>query len=141
MSVAVRVAAPSDHPAVIDIDGAVHSEQYLTASIVKGECLVATLDEETAGFAIWNSKFYEQPFIWLLVTRPAYRRHGVASALVRQIESLCVNSKLFTSTNASNSAMQQFCDRLGFQRSGYIENLDEGDPELVYVKWLHREAT
>jgi hypothetical protein len=32
--------------------------------------------------------------------------------------------------------MQRLCDRLGFVKSGYIENLDEGDPELIYVKFL-----
>jgi hypothetical protein len=30
--------------------------------------------------------------------------------------------------------MQRVCDALGFVRSGRIENLDEGDPEIVYFK-------
>lgn len=43
-------------------------------------------------------------------------------------------AKLFTSTNESNVAMQRLCDRLGYVRSGFIENLDERDPEVVYFK-------
>lgn len=30
--------------------------------------------------------------------------------------------------------MQRLCEKLGFVRSGYIENLDEDDPEIVYCK-------
>lgn len=32
--------------------------------------------------------------------------------------------------------MQQVLKKLGFVESGYIENLDEGDPELVYFKHI-----
>jgi RimJ/RimL family protein N-acetyltransferase len=41
---------------------------------------------------------------------------------------------LFTSTNQSNIAMQRLCESCGFERSGIVENLDEGDPELIYFK-------
>jgi len=30
--------------------------------------------------------------------------------------------------------MKRLCERLGYVRSGFIENLDEGDPEVVYFK-------
>ena len=55
---------------------------------------------------------------------------------MRHIESICVGKKLFTSTNESNTPMQRLCEQLGFVRSGRIENLDEGDPEIVYFKRL-----
>jgi len=61
---------------------------------------------------------------------------GLATALMRAAELDCQSGKLFTSTNQSNVPMQRLCDRLGFVKSGYIENLDEGDPELIYVKML-----
>lgn len=60
----------------------------------------------------------------------------MATVLLRRIEEECATGKLFTSTNASNRAMQSFCQVRGFVRSGYIENLDEGDPEIVYFKRL-----
>ena len=44
------------------------------------------------------------------------------------------NPKLFTSTNRSNAPMQSLLAKLGYRPSGVIENLDEGDPELVYMK-------
>jgi hypothetical protein len=42
--------------------------------------------------------------------------------------------KLWTSTNQSNQAMRLLLPRLGFIESGRIDNLDEGDPELVFVR-------
>ncbi len=41
--------------------------------------------------------------------------------------------KLWTSTNESNVAMRNLLVRLGFIPSGQIDNLDEGDLELVFV--------
>jgi hypothetical protein len=44
--------------------------------------------------------------------------------------------KLFTSTNLSNLPMQGIMSKLGYRPSGVIENLDPGDPELIYFKRL-----
>jgi hypothetical protein len=30
--------------------------------------------------------------------------------------------------------MRRLCEKKGFSRSGYVENLDEGDPAIVYFK-------
>jgi ribosomal protein S18 acetylase RimI-like enzyme len=63
-----------------------------------------------------------------------HRRRGVGTALIRHMESQCRTAKLFTSTNESNLEMQSLLAKLGYQPSGVIHNLDEGDPELVYFK-------
>jgi hypothetical protein len=55
------------------------------------------------------------------------------------IETLYTQGKLFTSTNVYNERMQRLCERLGYVRSGIIENLDEDDPELFYFKRLSNE--
>ena len=68
--------------------------------------------------------------------RPDKRRQGIATALVQVVEDRSSSGKLFTSTNRSNTAMRKLCDRLGFQPSGVVENLDNGDPELIYFKRL-----
>ena len=85
---------------------------------------------------VWNHGFFGHAFVALLAVRPEARRRGVASVLVGHVEAVCGSDRLFTSTNASNAAMQRLCDALGFERSGIIDNLDEGDPELVYCKRL-----
>ena len=45
--------------------------------------------------------------------------------------------KLFTSTNESNAPMQALCDTTWLSsKSGWIDNLDDGDPEIIYFKRL-----
>ncbi|WP_340008930.1 GNAT family N-acetyltransferase [Paenibacillus sp. FSL K6-0276] len=105
-------------------------EQY----ILNEQCIVASLNGEPIGFACYDTTFFECCFIQLAIVNPNFRRLGIASALIRYIEEHCPTSKLFTSTNESNTVMQQVCLSLGFVRSGIIENLDDGDPEWIYFK-------
>jgi ribosomal protein S18 acetylase RimI-like enzyme len=70
----------------------------------------------------------------LLVVEVAHRRRGVETALIEEWEKTASTRKLFTSTNESNVPMKRLRERLGYVRSGFIENLDEGDPEVVYFK-------
>ena len=118
-------------PRVADTPG---RREFLERAHRAGECIVARRGGEMAGFAVFDRSFFGQPFIELLYVEPACRRAGVARAIVRYIESICPGEKLFTSTNESNAAMHAFCAALGFARSGRIDNLDDGDPEIVYFK-------
>ncbi len=99
-----------------------------------GECLVARCNDALAGFAVVDRSFFDQRFVALLIVDPRHQRQGIGSALMRAVEDCFPGEKLFTSTNASNLKMQALCEQLGFVRSGYIEHLDEGDPEIVYFK-------
>jgi GNAT superfamily N-acetyltransferase len=105
-------------------------------SIKAGECLVALIDDKVVGAAILNYTFYYRGWLGLLNVNPAYRRRGVATALIQRMEKLCKTPKFFTSTNQSNVTAQKTYEANGFVRSGYIENLDEGDPEIIYFKHL-----
>ena len=60
---------------------------------------------------------------------------------IRHLINECRTPKLFTSTNQSNIPMQRLLATLEFARSGFIENLDEGDPEVVYFKRLRDNST
>ena len=42
--------------------------------------------------------------------------------------------KIFSSTNQSNKRMQEVFKANGFIQSGFVENLDDGDPEIIYFK-------
>jgi GNAT superfamily N-acetyltransferase len=88
------------------------------------------------GYAIFDCSFFGYPFIRVLMVHPEHRRQGIGVTLICAIEALCPPNKLFTSTNQSNVIMQQLCEKLGFVRSGIIENVDDGDPEIIYFKRL-----
>ncbi len=138
--VLIRPAMVSDVHDVRAIDRAVlgdaSRDRFLAHAVAAGHCLIATLDNRPVGFAVLDRSFFGHAFLALLVVHPDHRRRRVATALVRHIEAICPSEKLFTSTNTSNIEMQRLCEGLGFVRSGWIENLDEGDPEIIYFKRL-----
>jgi GNAT superfamily N-acetyltransferase len=137
-SIDIRPAGPGDEETVVEIDSRVtHSPEkrrYHVEAVHAGHCLLAYFGHEPVGYAVWNRTFFGLPFIWLLFVRPDQRRLGIGSALIQHISHLCLSEKLFTSTNESNQRMHRLLPRLGFIRSGFIDNLDEGDPEIVYVR-------
>ena len=139
-TLSIDIATGTDLPRVLAMDPRVQDtpgrREFLDRAAGAGECFVARDGERIDGFAVFDRSFFGQPFIALLHVEPSRRQRGIAAALIRHIESVCPGDRLFTSTNGSNVAMQQVCEALGFTRSGYIENLDEGDPELVYVRRL-----
>jgi ribosomal protein S18 acetylase RimI-like enzyme len=109
---------------------------FVTRSIVARACSVIVDDEQVVGYAVLDYSFFEQGFISMLYVHPDYRRRGAALRLMQHLETVCQTKKLFTSTNLSNLPMQSLLAKLGYILSGVIHHLDEGDPELVYVKYL-----
>ncbi len=136
----IDIAAAAELPRVLAMDPRVQDTPgrrgFLERAVDAGECFVVRGGDGIEGFAVFDRSFFGQPYIALLYVEPSRRRRGGATALIRHIESVCPGDRLFTSTNESNVVMQKVCEALGFARSGYVENLDEGDPEIVYVRWL-----
>jgi len=111
-------------------------KDFLTNAVRADQCWIAQIGGTVVGFGVLEQSFYGHGFISLLIVHPNHRRRSVATALIRHIESICPTEKLFTSTNESNLTAQRVFEALGFVRSGCIENLDEGDPEIIYFKHL-----
>jgi len=112
--------------------------ETLAAALGSGHLRVARDGRLVVGFAVLAPSFFGRWFIELLVVHPEHRRRGVGAALVRRCESECPEDRLFTSTNESNAPMRRLLWRLGYERSGYVENLDAGDTELIFFKRLPR---
>ena len=87
------------------------------------------------GFAIVSRHFYAYPFVDLLVVSEAHRRGGVGLALMDHCEASHTADRIFTSTSESNAPMRHLLAKAEWRVSGVIENLDPGDPELVFVKF------
>ena len=105
----------------------------IEASVAAGDALIARVGGQVVGFLL-GGRFFGYDFMELLFVEPTHRRQGIGTALITSWEERATTEKLFTSTNESNAAMHEVCRRLGFVRSGLIDNLDEGDPEVVYFK-------
>lgn len=137
----VRLALSSDLDALTDLDAIARREPrrqaFIARAVSAGQCWVAVDARDASvllGYGVLNDAFFEHAFIPLIVVRDSARRQGVGAAILCALESQCGAAKLFTSTNASNEPMRKLLGKLGFMGSGQIENLDEGDPELVFVK-------
>jgi ribosomal protein S18 acetylase RimI-like enzyme len=60
------------------------------------------------------------------------RRLGVGQALLRAAVERAGTSRVFSSTNVSNTVMQSVFEAGGWTLSGQLDGLDEQDPELVH---------
>ncbi|MED5612441.1 GNAT family N-acetyltransferase [Janthinobacterium sp. P210005] len=138
-TVLVRTARPEEIDAMLACDAyaQAHPERgdAVRAAVGQGHCLVAMRAGHVAGYALTHDDFFGYGFVSLVVVDSGQQRRGVGLRLLAAAEAACQTGKLFTSTNQSNSAAQRLFASAGFVRSGQIDHLDEGDPELVYVKW------
>lgn len=138
----IEIATDLDKDSLIAIDGRLAKDptrlRFALESIARSDLFLARVSEKPAGYVIFNTGFWgEYTFIWSLFTSPEFRKKGVATSLIHHIESICETPKLFISTNQSNLRMQHLLDKLGFLKTGVVENFDEGDPEIFYFKKIH----
>lgn len=138
--VITRVARPGDVDAMLACDAyaQAHPErgEAVRVAVGKGRCQVAIRAGQVAGYVLTHDDFFGHGFVSLAVVAPGQQRCGVGRRLLAAAADACTTAKLFTSTNQSNLAAQRLFASAGFVRSGQIDHLDEGDPELVYVKFL-----
>ena len=140
----IRYATESDVAAMFAVDRVAAEEgsrrQHIRNWVGSGRAIVALIDEVVVGYAALEYTFFSNGFISMLIVDTTSRRKGVATALVKHLEKMCKTDKLFTSTNESNRPMQELMQRMSYEPSGTVYNLDEGDPELFYVKRLKEPA-
>ena len=133
----IRQATAEDIDEILAFDHLVYQEKdraaFIRRVVGQGACFVA-VQGGLLGYAVLEYTFFEQGFVSMLYVRDENRRSGVGMALMSHLETICRTRKLFTSTNLSNRPMQALLERLGYHLSGVIHDLDEGDPELVFVK-------
>lgn len=138
----VRPWRPADDAALAAFDPRIVSEATRRPLLMRahraGGFFVAECDGRIAGYLARTFEFFDKDFIALVVVDETLRRRGIATALMRKAEEIAHGDRIFTSTNESNAPMRAVLARLGYLPSGVIDNLDPGDPELVFVKFLAR---
>ncbi|MGV8853234.1 MAG: GNAT family N-acetyltransferase [Devosia sp.] len=139
---ALRPALPADLPALVALDTVAASDRQRRADIsnwlAQGWLFVAERDDKIAGYGVLHNHFFGRSFLQLVMVAIASRRQGVATELLSHALQLCRSAQLWTSTNQSNLAMQALLAQSGFVRSGIIDNLDPGDPELIFCATVSR---
>lgn len=137
----VRLAHREDVDSLIELDPIAARDsgrrQFIAQAVASEQCWVATdVNDASAllGYGVLNRAFFEHDFIPLVMVKESARRRGIATAIVQTLVWQCRGAKLFTSTNTSNMPMRQLLGRLGFIESGRVENLDDQDPEMIFVK-------
>ena len=134
----IRKAVEGDADGIISFDHVAQREElrrsFILDSVRNGTAWVAVLADRVVGYAVLEYTFYGRGFISMLYIHPEHRGKGFGTALVQHFEGVCRTEKLFTSTNESNRPMQALLLKLGYVPSGVINNLDPGDPEIVYFR-------
>lgn len=134
----IVAAQMPDLQAIVQIDSEVignTSRRNMIENAIKQEhCILVKENNEAAGFAIYDTNFFECTFISLVIVSPRKRRKGYASQLLNELVRTSPTEKVFSSANRSNLSMQKVFEANGFVESGIVENLDEGDPEIIYFK-------
>lgn len=130
-----RLATPQDIDGLIEIDSIKTHERALKIAqwVADKNCYLIEQETQIYAYAVLHYHFFDFGFIEMLMVNKQFRRLGLGVELINQLKLICTTSKLFISTNQSNTAMQALLNHTQFLASGVIENLDDDDPELIYV--------
>jgi len=139
MTLEIRAASSDDVADLVAADPFAQINAGRRAAIAEwvdaGHCFVAQSDGRVVGYSVLDRTFFDSFFIKLVAVAETDRRTGVGTSMIEHLIGLIPpGEKLWTSTNRSNVPMRALLPRLGFIESGQIDNLDEGDPELVFVR-------
>ncbi|MBU0906049.1 MAG: GNAT family N-acetyltransferase [Firmicutes bacterium] len=128
----------NDLDEIVNIDreviGSDSRRKYIKKAIEEERCIAIKNEFSLVGFLIFDTNFFSSSFIFLIIVKPTERRKGYATSLMEFFISISPTKKIFSSTNKSNKSMQEVFKANGFIQSGFVENLDEGDPEIIYFK-------
>ncbi|ESA33955.1 gcn5-related n-acetyltransferase [Leptolyngbya sp. Heron Island J] len=134
----IRRAIVNDAATLSDLDhiacGNSNRRDFIRNAVESDRAWVVEISGEIIGYGVISHGFFGRSFIDLIYLAEPHRSSGHGPKLIAFLESQSQSSDLFTSTNESNSHMQHVLEKLGYERSGVIHNLDPDDPEIVYVK-------
>lgn len=140
--VTVRRAREEDLQGCYDVDCNVFAADYraafLRAHARSDRLFVAEADGRVVGFIAYETEWIGTTYISLVCVHSTYQRQGIARRLFQAVEAACTTDRLFSSAEEANSASIMMHEALGFQRSGYIENLPQPSREIIFFKKLEK---
>ena len=141
MEIQIRFGYPSDFEGLTKIDSffsSGHPERARDISqwLKNDQLFVAIKKDRLVAYAVLGDFFFRRPTAEMLMVVEDCRGQGVGRQLMRYLEEQVVGPEIWITTNLSNQPMQRLLASAGFKLTGFIDNLDPGDPELVYFKKL-----
>ncbi|MFO7650735.1 MAG: GNAT family N-acetyltransferase [bacterium] len=134
--ISVRRARPADF-AFVRRDPAIPAN-VMRRMIREGDVFVALAGRRRAGFARVEFLWGKTPLLTSLWVEPAWRRLGVATALLEGVEADLRrrgHAELFSSTMPDNPAGKAWHRAAGFARCGFIAEVNPGGVgEIFYVR-------
>lgn len=132
----IRPAVIDDYEALCAIDSvaqtSVERRDQIRSWLGSACCHVAETNGQVAAYGVLTKHFFGQPFVEIVMVGREFRRQGLGASMIEHFLSIIPHSKLFSSTNMSNRPMQRLFAKFDFKPSGYVDNLDEGDPEIIF---------
>ena len=140
LDIDIRVARSADIDELVRLDTVVPRDptkaEFIRRWVEAGECFVAEGGGRILGYGVLNYQFFHDGNVDMLMIHPDFRGQGVGRKLLRHLEALCRTENFWVTTNLSNQPMQRLLASEGFKLSGFVDNLDERDPELIFFKRL-----
>ena len=132
-----RRAGPQDLAVLVSLDGlAVTPERrsWIQEALDRQVVMLCAVGAEACAYGVLENTFFGHAFVSLVYVTPSWRRQGAGMALLAQLCGVASTPKVFSSTNLSNAPMHALFRRTGWEVSGLLQHLEEGDPEVVYVR-------
>jgi GNAT superfamily N-acetyltransferase len=103
----------------------------LGLALLEGRMRVVWDGTRVVGYSVMAPWWFGAAFLQLVYVAREHRRSGLGQLLVEDVENLAPRP-IFTSTNETNLPMRRLLDARHWVRCGYLDSLDENDPEVFY---------
>jgi ribosomal-protein-alanine N-acetyltransferase len=110
--------------------------EWKVADYLRHECIVATVEDRLAGFAVARRTAADELEILNVAVDPSFRRRGVARMLVGQLLAN-FRGNVYLEVRASNIAARKLYHSLGFEAVGVRSNYYDTPGESAIVMKFH----
>ena len=131
-SVTIRAATAEDFDGIARIQSASPESAQWTPA----ECLVASLDDELAGFLVFRKTAVTELEVLNLAVHPLFRRQGIARRMMRFMLA-GHRGDVFLEVRESNQTARKFYESIGFQKISHRKDYYQNPVESgIVMKFL-----
>ncbi|MBZ5595010.1 MAG: ribosomal protein S18-alanine N-acetyltransferase [Acidobacteriia bacterium] len=133
----IRPAAESDLDEMWRIQSAaLPAVDWNVADYLRHECLIATIEDRVAGFAVARHTAPDELEILNVAVDPPLRRRGAARSLIAQLLAN-FRGNVYLEVRQSNLAARELYHSLGFEASGVRKDYYDFPGESAIVMKFH----